>query len=136
MEKIWEIEFIDDLITGFEVIDEAHKQIAQRANKLYELCNDLNTTKKDLIDSIQITQDELCFHFDKEIELYEFYNLEDVSSHKKQHDEFKDIILDINTRPSPLLVKGMMLNQLILYYLKEHLLKSDKIIIAKINQIN
>ncbi|MEI7473850.1 MAG: hemerythrin domain-containing protein [bacterium] len=136
MEELWKIEFTDDLLTGINEVDDAHRQLAQSANDLYEMCINIDTKKNDLLDYMEKVQDVLCAHFDKEIALFESYNLDDCQAHKQIHEKFKESVLNLVTKPSPVLVKGMMLNQLINHYLKDHFLKEDKECIIKIRKIN
>lgn len=132
MKKIWKLKFTDELITGIDEIDYAHKQLCEKANLLYDMCTNPDTNKEDLTELIEKTKNMLCEHFEKEIEVFNSSeDKESLNYHKNKHKEFLDYINDLETTPMPILVKALTLNRLIFYYINEHLFEIDKESIKK-----
>lgn len=134
MKEIWKISNLDELITGVDEIDNAHKAICEKANELYDMCTNLKTKKEDLTNFINETTDIICKHFQDEIKLFKSYEIENCETHEKLHQEILDSITDIDIHPMPIITKAMMLNQVILFYLKEHLEKVDREYIKKLKE--
>ncbi|MEI7473370.1 MAG: hemerythrin domain-containing protein [bacterium] len=126
MDILWEIEFSDEYLTNVEIIDNSHKDLAMRANKLYEMSTGLNTKEADLVKYIEESKQALLGHFEEEIALYKKYNLPTVEEHNLKHEEIKNYVNELDLEPHPILVKAMMMNQIILRYLVQHLYSEDK----------
>jgi hemerythrin-like metal-binding protein len=134
MDEIWQIDFSDEYLTNVEIIDKAHKNLAMRANKLYEMSTGLNIKEADLVKYIEDCKHDILGHFEEEIIFYEKHNLANLEDHKKKHQEIINYVDDLESTPRPILIKALMMNQILLRYLVQHLYSEDKKCIESIKK--
>lgn len=126
-----------ELETGNEMIDTQHKQLIEAFNNLLEACTtgkaqtDLNKTMDFLI---QYT----VKHFADEEKLQRQYNYPEYENHKKLHEDFKLVVLDLAEQlkkdgSSISLVTKVNLN--IGNWLRNHIKKEDAKIAVHIRSL-
>jgi hemerythrin-like metal-binding protein len=135
MDKFWQIDFSDEYLTNIDIIDNEHREIANLANKLYDMSANPNIDEKEITKQIEITKSTILKHFKSEIEFYKQYNLPDLELHINQHKKMEDYLNVLETKEFPLVVKALMTNQLVFHYLIKHLFLEDKKNIKMIQEI-
>lgn len=135
MDKFWQIDFSDEYLTNIDIIDKEHREIANLANKLYDMSANPNIDEKEITKQIEITKSTILKHFKSEIEFYKQYNLPDLESHIEQHKKMAEYLNSLETKEYPLIVKALTTNQLVFHYLIKHLFFEDKKNIKLIQEI-
>lgn len=82
------IVFDDSLYTGNELIDNEHKELIERANKLMESC-EKGTEKLTAVKTLDFLMDYTEIHFADEEKLQQETSYDKYQQHKEQHDLFK-----------------------------------------------
>ena len=82
------IVFDDSLYTGNELIDNEHKELIERANKLMESC-EKGTEKLAAVKTLDFLMDYTEIHFADEEKLQQDTGYDNYGQHKEQHDLFK-----------------------------------------------
>ena len=82
------IVFDDSLYTGNELIDNEHKELIERANKLMDSC-EKGTEKMTAVKTLDFLMDYTEFHFADEEKLQQEAGYDKYQQHKEQHDMFK-----------------------------------------------
>lgn len=82
------IVFDDSLYTGNELIDNEHKELIERANKLMESC-EKGTEKLTAVKTLDFLMDYTEVHFADEEKLQQEASYDKYQQHKEQHDLFK-----------------------------------------------
>lgn len=118
----------DKYCINVPIIDEQHKEIFKICRKL-ELLLECPTTVYILNDTIEILSDlrnYITFHFYTEENYMKSINYPNFLSHKKEHDNFKDLVisLDIDTLINSKIDLQILLNNLYSFLLN-HVLESD-----------
>lgn len=88
-------EFDESLITGNKTIDEQHKELIAKINKLIVCCEE-NGGKLEAIKMLGYLEDYTEFHFKAEEELQEKVGYPGIAEHKKKHEEFKKAVEELN----------------------------------------
>lgn len=88
-------EFDESLITGNKVIDEQHKELIDKINKLIACCEE-NGGRLEAIKMLGYLEDYTEFHFKAEEELQEKVGYPGIAEHKKKHEEFKKAVEELN----------------------------------------
>ncbi len=88
-------EFDESLITGNKVIDEQHKELIGKINKLIVCCEE-NGGRLEAIKMLGYLEDYTEFHFKAEEELQEKVGYPGIAEHKKKHEEFKKAVEELN----------------------------------------
>ncbi len=123
---IFTINWNDELILGVEEIDNQHRKLADAVNENYKLYT-TPTSENVLIEAMDKLINLFANHFDKEYEILEKYDVSNKEEQLEDHEKILSELCEIRTQESmPVLVKVIFINQILLYYLKEHLLKEDK----------
>ena len=81
------IVFDESLYTGNELIDNEHKELIERANKLMESC-EKGTEKLTAVKTLDFLMDYTDFHFKAEEKLQEECGYPLLDAHKAQHAKF------------------------------------------------
>ena len=85
------------LETGYEKIDNQHKQLVAAVNKLMEAS--LNGHGDDAVmGTLEFLTGYAVKHFSDEEQLMVDYNYPDYHNHKKLHDDFKIVVGEMNQR--------------------------------------
>ena len=82
------IVFDESLYTGNELIDNEHKELIERANKLMESC-EKGTEKLTAVKTLDFLMDYTEIHFADEEKLQQDAGYDKYQQHKEQHDLFK-----------------------------------------------
>ena len=82
------IVFDDSLYTGNELIDNEHKELIERANKLMDSC-EKGTEKMTAVKKLDFLMDYTEVHFSDEEKLQQEAGYDKYQQHKEQHDMFK-----------------------------------------------
>lgn len=81
--------FDETLFTGNTTIDEQHKELIDRINKLMILCENEKPAKKEAIKMLEYLADYTEYHFAEEEKLQEEIEYPGREEHKKKHDELR-----------------------------------------------
>ena len=88
------IVFDKDLYTGNELIDNEHKELIARVNKLVESC-EKGTEKTTAVKTLDFLMDYTEFHFSDEEKLQQEVGYDKLDQHKGQHDAFKKAVEEL-----------------------------------------
>ncbi|MCP1103265.1 hemerythrin [Aequitasia blattaphilus] len=87
-------EFTEELVTGNEMIDEQHKELIGRINKLQHSL-DQGNEKIVAVNTLDYLSDYVVFHFNAEEKLQEDIAYPNIDTHKAQHSMFKQTIKEL-----------------------------------------
>ena len=82
------IVFDEALYTGNELIDNEHKELIDRVNKLVESCEN-GKEKVTAVKTLDFLMDYTDFHFSDEEKLPQEVGYDKLEQHKVQHEDFK-----------------------------------------------
>jgi len=82
------IVFDEALYTGNELIDNEHKELIDRVNKLVESCEN-GKEKVTAVKTLDFLMDYTDFHFSDEEKLQQEVGYDKLEQHKVQHEDFK-----------------------------------------------
>ena len=82
------IVFDEALYTGNELIDNEHKELIDRVNKLVESCEN-GKEKVTAVKTLDFLMDYTEFHFSDEEKLQQEVGYDKLEQHKGQHEDFK-----------------------------------------------
>ncbi len=88
------IVFDESLYTGNELIDNEHKELIERANKLMESC-EKGTEKLTAVKTLDFLMDYTEIHFADEEKLQQDAGYDKYQQHKEQHDLFKKSVEEL-----------------------------------------
>lgn len=86
--------FDESLYTGNELIDNEHKELIDRVNKLVESC-ETGKEKLTAVKTLDFLMDYTEFHFADEEKLQKSIAYDKFDQHKEQHDGFKKSVEDL-----------------------------------------
>jgi len=84
------MQWTSNLAVGVEEIDRQHKELFKRANDLVEAMNQGKGREK-VGKTLKFLEDYVVSHFGNEERYMKRFRYPDYNSHKKQHEEFKEI---------------------------------------------
>ena len=122
------IEWTRDLETGIDLIDDQHREIFKRVNRLSEACNE-GKGKEEVMKLLLFLGDYVKEHFAAEEKLQVRYGYPGYASHKSQHTRF---IADIARLGTAFKTEGatlslvIMTNKTLTSWLLQHIGKTDK----------
>ncbi|MCI5700006.1 MAG: hemerythrin family protein [Lachnospiraceae bacterium] len=88
-------EFDNSLVTGNDMIDEQHKELIAKINKLIDCCEQ-SSGKLEAIKMLDYLSEYTDFHFSAEEKLQEEVSYPGIEEHKKKHDEFKKSVEELH----------------------------------------
>ena len=88
------VTFDKSLETGNELIDQQHKELIDRVNKLLESCY-MGTEKRAAIQTLNFLLDYTEFHFQAEEKLQEESGYPGIEAHKEQHQTFVKAVREL-----------------------------------------
>lgn len=88
-------EFDNSLVTGNDIIDEQHKELIAKINKLIDCCEQ-SSGKLEAIKMLDYLSEYTDFHFSAEEKLQEEVSYPGIEEHKKKHDEFKKSVEELH----------------------------------------
>ena len=107
--------FHENLITGNNLIDEQHKEIIEKINKLVNTCEN-GTCQIESVKMLDYLADYTEKHFQEEEALQEAVEYPGLEEHKKRHDEFRVAVKELHEMleeeegPSPRFVQAVQEN--------------------------
>ena len=122
------IKWTEDLSTGVDEIDDQHRELIERINKLFDACR-AGTEKAEVLSALEFLADYVVTHFRTEERKMSRHYYPDYDAHKAQHDEFKAVVRDLKARidrEGVALATVTNLNHLLVDWLVKHIRRSDK----------
>ena len=89
------VEFEDELLTGNHMIDEQHKALIGKIDKLVACCAE-GGGKVEAIKMLDYLSDYTDFHFGEEEKLQEEVSYPAIEGHKAKHAEFKKSVEELH----------------------------------------
>lgn len=123
------IVFDEELHTGNELIDNEHKELIDRVNKLVESCEN-GKEKVTAVKTLDFLMDYTEFHFSDEEKLQQEVGYDKLEQHKGQHEDFKKSVdelrqmLEEEEGPTDAFVQAV--NKNISQWLVNHIQSWDK----------
>ena len=87
--------FDDSLITGNEMIDEQHKELIDKINKLLKSCEE-SSGQLSAIKMLEYLADYTEFHLGEEENLQEEIDYPGLEAHKQKHEELRQTVQDLH----------------------------------------
>ena len=121
--------FDKSLETGNSLIDDQHRELIDRVNKLSESC-DTSTEKNVAVQTLDFLMDSTEFHFRAEEKLQEESGYPQLQAHKAQHAQFEKAVdelrqmLEEEEGPTDAFVAAV--NRNIVVWLLNHIQVCDK----------
>lgn len=116
----------DEYSVGVKVIDDQHKELFKRVNKLFDDVSKGNVTT--VLETLDFLNSYVTYHFSAEEQLMAKANYPEIESHKNEHEWFKSEILSIREQvhKNGLGVSlTLKLNKLLVSWLINHVTKTD-----------
>lgn len=130
-------EFDESLVTGNDIIDEQHKELIEKINKLVNCCEN-GGGKLEAIKMLEYLAEYTDFHFNDEEKLQEEYGYPGIEGHKVKHAEFKKAVHELHDMleeeegPSEAFVKAV--NKNVVDWLYNHIKTFDCSVASYINE--
>ncbi len=122
------IQWTEDLSTGFEEIDNQHKELFSRINEFQQACK-LGKGREKVRETIKFLEDYVIMHFSTEEDYMEKYNYPAYNSHRIEHQRFiknlKDIKEDFEKEGAGVSLV-VNINHMIVEWLHKHIRRVDK----------
>ena len=87
--------FDDSLLTGDEMIDNQHRELIERINRLLIICENEKPAKREAVETLDFLADYTEFHFKAEEELQEAIGYPGLEEHRKKHEELRRVVRDL-----------------------------------------
>lgn len=84
-------EFDNTLITGNELIDSQHRELFEKINNLFKVCENASG-KVTAIRTLDYLSEYTNYHFEAEEKLQEELGYPGLEEHKKKHDELRKVV--------------------------------------------
>lgn len=88
--------FDETLFTGNSVIDEQHRELIDRIDKLLILCENEKPAKREAIQLLDYLSDYVEYHFAEEEELQRKLEYPGLEEHKRKHEELRQTVRDLH----------------------------------------
>ena len=88
--------FDETLYTGNDIIDEQHKELIGRIDKLLLLCENEKPAKREAIQLLDYLSDYTDYHFAEEEKLQEELGYPGLAEHKKKHEELRAVVRELH----------------------------------------
>lgn len=127
------VEFDSSLVTGNAMIDEQHKELIGKIDKLLSCCEQ-NGGKVEAIKMLDYLAEYTDFHFGEEEKLQEEISYPAIEEHKKQHADFKKAVEELHEMlveeegPTEAFVAAV--NKNVVDWLFDHIKKMDQALAA------
>jgi hemerythrin len=122
------IEWKQSLATGIEEIDNQHKELFDRVNKLFDACNQ-HKGKEEVGEVVKFLEDYVISHFRDEEKIMEKYSYPEIKSHKELHKQFvKDFLTlkDSFQKEGPSTHFVILMNRKVVDWLVKHIGNIDR----------
>jgi len=124
MAKLWR----DSLLIGVKEVDNQHKELFSRVDKLFEACQ-LGKGKDEIGNILNFLEEYVVEHFRSEEDLQLKYNYVDYVSHKAMHDAFIKEVKELKRQYEQNGETGYLVvsvNRKVIDWLIEHVGKVDR----------
>lgn len=124
------IKWSEDLSVGVELIDEQHKEMFDRINRLLRAIGEIGGAEQ-VVATAGFLQKYVAQHFAAEEEQMVLHEYPGLASHKEHHEYFRGQVEDLRQRLSEqgpdekLLVEAQ---ELLVNYLRDHILQVDMLL--------
>lgn len=131
------VEFDNSLVTGNAMIDEQHKELIRKIDRLLSCCEQ-NGGKVEAIKMLDYLAEYTDFHFGEEEKLQEEVSYPAIEEHKKQHAAFKKAVEELHEMlvdeegPTEAFVAAV--NKNVVDWLFDHIKKMDQALAAFIQK--
>ncbi|MDD6572817.1 MAG: hemerythrin family protein [Thermoflexaceae bacterium] len=131
------VEFDKSLVTGNEMIDEQHKELIEKIDKLLACCEQ-GKGKIQAIKMLDYLAEYTEYHFGEEEKLQEEVAYPGIAEHKKKHAEFKKAVEELHEMlseeegPSDAFVAAVKKN--VVDWLFNHIKNMDKALAAYVQR--
>ena len=131
------VEFDNSLVTGNAMIDEQHKELIGKIDRLLSCCEQ-NGGKVEAIKMLDYLAEYTDFHFVEEEKLQEEVSYPAIEEHKKQHAAFKKAVEELHEMlvdeegPTEAFVAAV--NKNVVDWLFDHIKKMDQALAAFIQK--
>ncbi len=116
----------DKFFVHVKKIDEQHKKLVNMVNDFYSHVNNNAHTDK-LQKLLNGLADYTVYHFETEEKYMMDINYSDIDSHKKEHAEFVEKILDVKNRyESGKMVMSLEITNFVKNWLVDHIMGTDQ----------
>lgn len=130
-------EFDNSLVTGNDMIDEQHKELIAKINKLVESCEN-DGGKLEAIRMLDYLSEYTDFHFAAEEKLQEEVSYPGIEAHKEKHSDFKKAVEELHEMlvevegPTEEFVQAV--NKNVIDWLYDHIKGFDRAVAEYISQ--
>ncbi|MCS7242499.1 MAG: bacteriohemerythrin [Candidatus Caldatribacterium sp.] len=113
--------------TGIDVIDEQHKELFARTNRLLEACQE-GRGREAVGETLKFLEDYVKTHFATEEGLMEKYGYPEFLDHKKLHESFTKAFMELKekAKEGTGLALVTQVNKTVVDWWVNHILKVDK----------
>ena len=131
------VEFDNSLVTGNAMIDEQHKELIGKIDKLVACCEE-GGGKVEAIKMLDYLSDYTDFHFGEEEKLQEEVSYPAIEGHKAKHAEFKKSVEELHEMlveeegPTDAFVAAVQKN--VVDWLFEHIKNMDQALAAYVQK--
>lgn len=91
------IRWLSSMEVGVDVIDDQHKSLVEKVNKLLEACEKMDNNQE-VAETMEFLQDYVVSHFDTEKELMKKYDYPETEEHLAIHKDFVETFLGFKKR--------------------------------------
>jgi hemerythrin len=125
---IMAIQWTDDLATGVAEIDDQHKELFERIDRLFRACNQAQG-RLEIGKTVAFLEEYVDTHFTAEEEIMQERSYPDYDAHKAQHAYFRNNLLAIRQQldeEGPGVHIVILTNRLVVDWLRNHIRKLDR----------
>lgn len=122
------IQWTDDLATGVAEIDDQHKELFKRIDRLFQACNQAQG-RLEIGKTIAFLEEYVDTHFDAEEKAMKQRSYPDYGAHKAQHVYYRNNLLTIKQQieeEGPGVHLIILTNRLAVDWLRNHIQKLDR----------
>jgi len=122
------IEWTEKIAVGVELIDNQHKELFKRTNKLLDTCRN-GGSEEEVMNSLSFMQEYVTKHLRDEEALQIKHDYPGFDEHKEQHKIFLEKVNDIKTdidEKGATLVNVLKTTNLFVSWLNKHISHEDK----------
>ncbi|MGI6035055.1 MAG: bacteriohemerythrin [Limnochordia bacterium] len=122
------IQWTSDLATGITTIDDQHKELFARVNKLLAACSQ-GRGKEEVGNIIGFLEEYVVTHFADEEKLQQESGYPEFAAHKRLHDAFKSDLAKLKDEfeaEGPTLRFVVLTNRVVVDWLMKHIAQVDK----------
>ena len=121
------IEWTPDLAVGLDVIDDQHKELYRRIDRLMEACHE-GKGKEVVGDTLKFLEDYVVTHFTNEQQYMQRFGYPDYDVHKRNHDYYVNNLKELKkilAEKGPGVELVVKTNVMVIEWLNNHIRKMD-----------